>query len=237
MCACVRVRVMHVYVCVARADPVIRKSVVCESNQRYATVCEALWGGRRGGHGSECRCVWPLILVHKAVNHHNHHHHHSPLPLPPPPHHHLPPSSPLPLDVVRAYKSLTKEKEALDACLKVLSKPTPPVPSSLPSDVAPVTPDKMVGITKNADESYSTVDGEQATPKKEVESEGETRDSDGVQSGGEGGGALAEGQDSAVVLMRQVETLTRTISTLSEERSKLEMNYQKDKKALLVHRG
>ncbi|KAL5502593.1 hypothetical protein EMCRGX_G009393 [Ephydatia muelleri] len=136
-------------------------------------------------------------------------------------------------DVVRAYKSLTKEKEALDACLKVLSKPTPPVPSSLPSDVAPVTPDKMVGITKNADESYSTVDGEQATPKKEVESEGETRDSDGVQSGGEGGGALAEGQDSAVVLMRQVETLTRTISTLSEERSKLEMNYQKDKKALL----
>ena len=188
-----------------------------------------------------------LILVHKAVNHHNHHHHHSPLPPPPPPFTTTTttttttsppsPSSPLPLDVVRAYKSLTKEKEALDACLKVLSKPTPPVPSPLPSDVAPVTPDKMVGITKSADESYSTVDGEQATPKKEVESEGETRDSDGVQRGGEEGGALAEEQDSAVVLMRQVETLTRTISTLSEERSKLEMNYQKDKKALLVHWG
>ena len=93
-----------------------------------------------------------------------------------------------------------------------------------------VSPDKTEGIIKSADESASTVD-EQSSPKKGVESEGEKRGSDGIQGGGAEGGASAE------VLMCQVETLTRTISTLSEERGKLEMNYQKDKKALLVNRG
>ena len=134
--------------------------------------------------------------------------------------------------MVRAYKSLTKEKEALDASLKVLlpQKQLPPLPSPFQSPSHNKAED-----SRSTDEASCGTDVGQATPTKGVGPEAELKQGDGVEGGV--GGATTEGQGAAAVLMHQVETLTRTLSTLAEERGKLEMSYQKDKKVLLVRLG
>ena len=138
--------------------------------------------------------------------------------------------------MVRAYKSLTKEKEALDAGLRVLSlqkQPLPTVPSPLRPDVATPPLERSEDGTRSGDEG-SSAGGERDTPTKGAEPVTEAKQRDGIEEGGRGEGCgQAEGQEDTV-LVRQVGTLTRALSTLSEERTKLETSYQKDKKALLV---
>lgn len=150
-------------------------------------------------------------------------------------------------DVVRAYKGILKEKEALEASLKAL------------------------GQVKE-EEGEGEGGGGGGTSDAEKTSEVEEREGDGEGEGGEGGGRQSESEegehntsavtpekkviafahvatqkfdgqllfqppsDAAVVasLRQQLSTLTSSLQTLTVERAKMESGFQKDKKNLLV---
>lgn len=91
------------------------------------------------------------------------------------------------LDVVRAYKGLLKEKQALEASVKVLTA-------------------EKTGPTHKSEKKDCEVDEAENKEESEVET-----------------------------LRKQIKTLTLSLSTVTEEKSKMASNYQAEKKILKVN--
>ncbi|NXI94511.1 GCC1 protein, partial [Psophia crepitans] len=162
-------------------------------------------------------------------------------------------------DVVRAYKSLLKEKEALEASLKVLSVSHEAAvglsgaePASVASssssfadsadDRSSVHSEDSVGTATSADTaaSLASAKGEPgpeddkpaataSSPKLEETSGSES----GVStSSGDVSSAAGEADKRVLQLKTQLATLTSALSTVTQEKSRMEASYQADKKKM-----
>ncbi|XP_069718181.1 GRIP and coiled-coil domain-containing protein 1 [Phaenicophaeus curvirostris] len=162
-------------------------------------------------------------------------------------------------DVVRAYKSLLKEKEALEASLKVLSvsheadvglssvqlAPVTGSGSSFPDaadDQSSIHSEDSVGTATSADTaaSLASTKGE-AGPEDEkpgaaassLKSEETSGSESGVStSSGDASPAASETDRRVLQLKTQLATLTSALSTVTQEKSRMEASYQADKKKM-----
>ncbi|NWR81832.1 GCC1 protein, partial [Centropus unirufus] len=162
-------------------------------------------------------------------------------------------------DVVRAYKSLLKEKEALEASLKVLSvsheadaglSATHPAPSANSgSSFADATDDRSsvhsedsVGTATSADTaaSLASAKGEAGLEEEKAgatSSSLKSEEASGSESGvstssGEVSPAATEADRRLLQLKTQLATLTTSLSTVTQEKSRMEASYQADKKKM-----
>ncbi|NXY88711.1 GCC1 protein, partial [Alcedo cyanopectus] len=121
-------------------------------------------------------------------------------------------------DVVRAYKSLLKEKEALEASLRALSVPQDGTqPDSSPSSADPpaaTTGEEGAGSPPGGEEDGPP--GASCAPRAEE------------------GGVDAAGEPERRVqqLRAQLATLTSSLATVTQEKSRMEASYQADKKKM-----
>uniref|UniRef100_H3CCG4 GRIP and coiled-coil domain-containing protein 1 n=1 Tax=Tetraodon nigroviridis TaxID=99883 RepID=H3CCG4_TETNG len=145
-------------------------------------------------------------------------------------------------DVVRAYRSLLKEKEALEASLKVLSAShetdlsaqRPQQTSELLEDGCSLHSEDSVDTAASVDESSR---GEQS---EEEQAEPGGRSSSAVPDAGlsEGPeppappGPSAEGERRVAQLRSQLSTLTSALATVTQEKSRMEASFQADKRQL-----
>lgn len=162
-------------------------------------------------------------------------------------------------DVVIAYKSLINEKEALEASLKVLSasheadvglSSTQPVSVASSSssfadsadDKSSVHSEDSVGTATSADTaaSLASTKGEQgaedekpAAAASSLKSEETNGSESGVSTGsGDVPPAAAEADKRVLQLKTQLATLTSALSTVTQEKSRMEASYQADKKKM-----
>ncbi|XP_051468223.1 GRIP and coiled-coil domain-containing protein 1 [Apus apus] len=155
-------------------------------------------------------------------------------------------------DVVRAYKSLLKEKEALEASLKVLSvsheadvglggaQPAPgPGSSSSCADSADdrnsVHSEDSVGTAASADTAASLASAKgEAGPEEDkpvaTTSSPRSEEPGGSESGG--GEGAPEAERRVLQLKTQLATLTSALSTVTQEKSRMEASYQADRKKM-----
>lgn len=112
-------------------------------------------------------------------------------------------------DVVRAYKGLLKEKEALEASLSALAETSS---STKPSSDGSVQP-----AEGQLSESEGPADASPPTDPKESSTEGNTSE---------------DPED----LKKKVAALTSALNTLSSEKKRVETSFQNDKKRLLAER-
>ncbi|CAN8009181.1 unnamed protein product [Ixodes pacificus] len=109
-------------------------------------------------------------------------------------------------DLVRAYKGLQKEKDALEVSLKALTSQKPAEPQLSSSDVA---------VRKNVPERAD------ATPRASGNAE-------------EAGGSQADRADGGDQQQQdQLATLSQALSTLSEEKARVEAAFQGDRRRLI----
>ncbi|NWX16291.1 GCC1 protein, partial [Aegotheles bennettii] len=160
-------------------------------------------------------------------------------------------------DVVRAYKSLLKEKEALEASLKVLSvshevdaglsssQPVALVSSSSSfadsvDDRSSVHSEDSVGTATSADTaaSLASTKGE-AGPEEEkpVATSLKSEETSGSESGvstssGDVPPAAGDTDKRVLQLKTQLATLTSALSTVTQEKSRMEASYQADKRKM-----
>ncbi|NXV10323.1 GCC1 protein, partial [Cettia cetti] len=133
-------------------------------------------------------------------------------------------------DVVCAYKSLLKEKEALEASLKVLSvshegdlAAPPPAAGDSPDDRSSEHSEDSAGTAASADTAASAASGRgdeedkaAAPPPQDAE-----------------GGELGAGGDSERRLQQlkaQLGTLTGALATVTREKSRMEASYQAERR-------
>ncbi|NWU97661.1 GCC1 protein, partial [Upupa epops] len=162
-------------------------------------------------------------------------------------------------DVVRAYKSLLKEKEALEASLKVLSASHEAdvalsgaaLPGSdCADDRSSVHSEDSTGTAASADTaaSLASTKGEPGSEDDKpvantcsLKSEETSGSESGVStsSGGGGGGGDLPGVPAAsdadrrlLQLKTQLATLTSALSTVTQEKSRMEASYQADKRKM-----
>ncbi|NXP07496.1 GCC1 protein, partial [Thinocorus orbignyianus] len=158
-------------------------------------------------------------------------------------------------DVVRAYKSLLKEKEALEASLKVLSVSheadlglSGAVANSGSSfadpadDRSSVHSEDSVGTATSADTAASQAstkgeagpeDDKPAAASSSLKSEETSGSESGVStSSGDGSSAAGEADKRILQLKTQLATLTSALSTVTQEKSRMEASYQADKKKM-----
>ncbi|XP_040401046.1 GRIP and coiled-coil domain-containing protein 1 isoform X3 [Cygnus olor] len=162
-------------------------------------------------------------------------------------------------DVVIAYKSLINEKEALEASLKVLSASheadiglSSAQPASVASssssfadsadDKSSVHSEDSVGTATSADTaaSLASTKGEQGTEDEKpaaaapsLKSEETNGSESGVStSSGDVPPAAAEADKRVLQLKTQLATLTSALSTVTQEKSRMEASYQADKKKM-----
>ncbi|XP_054844071.1 GRIP and coiled-coil domain-containing protein 1 [Eublepharis macularius] len=149
-------------------------------------------------------------------------------------------------DVVRAYKSLLKEKEALEASLKVLSVSheadvgqrvghplglagSSPDPSddrtSVHSEDSAGTAASLASNRGEPGQEEERVAGTASPPKLEETSSSES----GVSSGG---GDPSEADRRLLQLKAQLATVTSALATVTQEKSRMEASYQADKKMM-----
>lgn len=143
-------------------------------------------------------------------------------------------------DVVRAYKSLLKEKEALEASLHVLS--TSQEPGTLSTDVEEPHDDQR---STHSDDSVDTAGslpsarGEETSEDERQEAAqhvGGVEEASGSESGvstasGDGGPSTTADTDRRMVqLKNQLATLTSALATVTQEKSRMEASYQADKR-------
>lgn len=114
-------------------------------------------------------------------------------------------------DVVRAYKGLLKEKEALESSLRALSTRTSTPSRDRSHDPIATSLNVTISEQENCTSDGETIDSQQSTTE-------------------EGGGIDLD----VGALQDQVSTLTQALSTVMEEKSKMEMSFQQDKKNLLT---
>uniref|UniRef100_A0A8C8VGG5 GRIP and coiled-coil domain-containing protein 1 n=1 Tax=Pelusios castaneus TaxID=367368 RepID=A0A8C8VGG5_9SAUR len=162
-------------------------------------------------------------------------------------------------DVVRAYKSLLKEKEALEASLKVLSvshetdvglsgAPLADVAGSSGSfadsadDRSSVHSEDSMGTATSVDTAASltstkgelgTEDERTATGAPLLKSEEASGSESGVSIGSGDVPAVANEADKRVLQLKtQLATLTSSLATVTQEKSRMEASYQADKKKM-----
>ncbi|CAN9508363.1 unnamed protein product [Ophioblennius macclurei] len=153
-------------------------------------------------------------------------------------------------DVVQAYKSLLKEKEALEASLKVLSVTqdldlnhqgvgaTAIIPE-LPDDGCSMHSEDSLDTAASVDMASETARGDQSE-EDQGESGGsvksEPEGSEGSAAGGESLQATplpnAEQDRRLTQLKSQLSTLTGALATVTQEKSRMEANFQADKRQL-----
>lgn len=154
-------------------------------------------------------------------------------------------------DVVRAYKSLLKEKEALEASVKVLSVsheadlglaggPAPALllPDAVDDRCSTHSEDSTGTATSlETTASLTSIKGEfgaeeargPAPPKSEEASGSES----GVSSSsGDGPPGPADGDKRLQQLKTQLATLTSSLATVTQEKSRMEASYLADKKKM-----
>ncbi|NWQ88253.1 GCC1 protein, partial [Burhinus bistriatus] len=162
-------------------------------------------------------------------------------------------------DVVRAYKSLLKEKEALEASLKVLSvsheadiglsgaQPVSVASSSSSfadsaDDRSSVHSEDSVGTATSADTAASLAstkgepgpeDDKPAAAASSLKSEETSSSESGIStSSGDVSSAASEADKRVLQLKTQLATLTSALSTVTQEKSRMEASYQADKKKM-----
>ncbi|XP_064297552.1 GRIP and coiled-coil domain-containing protein 1 [Phalacrocorax carbo] len=162
-------------------------------------------------------------------------------------------------DVVRAYKSLLKEKEALEASLKVLSVSheadiglSGAQPASVASssssfadsadDRSSVHSEDSVGTATSADTAASLAstkgepgpeDDKPTAATSSLKSEETSGSESGVStSSGDVPSAASEADKRVLQLKTQLATLTSALSTVTQEKSRMEASYQADKKKM-----
>ncbi|XP_065524250.1 GRIP and coiled-coil domain-containing protein 1 [Lathamus discolor] len=163
-------------------------------------------------------------------------------------------------DVVRAYKSLLKEKEALEASLKVLSvsheadvglsgaQPVSVVSSSssfadCADDRSSVHSEDSVGTAASADTaaSLASTKGEAgpeddklvAAASSSVKSEETSGSESGMStSSGDVPSAASEADKRVLQLKTQLATLTSALATVTQEKSRMEASYQAEKRKM-----
>ncbi|NWI63417.1 GCC1 protein, partial [Todus mexicanus] len=155
-------------------------------------------------------------------------------------------------DVVRAYKSLLKEKEALEASLKVLSvsheadaglggaQPAPGADSA--DDRSSVHSEDSAGTAASVDTAASLAstrgeagseDDKPAAAAASVKSEETSGSESGVStSSGEAPAVAGEADRRVLQLKTQLATLTSALATVTQEKSRMEASYQADKKKM-----
>uniref|UniRef100_A0A3B1JLE6 GRIP and coiled-coil domain-containing protein 1 n=1 Tax=Astyanax mexicanus TaxID=7994 RepID=A0A3B1JLE6_ASTMX len=175
-------------------------------------------------------------------------------------------------DVVRAYKSLLKEKEALEASLNVLTvsqevdlslhshdppssgctgKAECPPPTDLVDDHCSIHSEDSVDTAASVDTATSvTSSSTKGDPLEEDQSglgEGSViQQSEDTQSGSESGvssgssagvdqpvaSAVAEVDRRVIQLKSQLSTLTNSLATVTQEKSRMEASFQADKRKM-----
>ncbi|XP_078091818.1 GRIP and coiled-coil domain-containing protein 1 [Mustelus asterias] len=159
-------------------------------------------------------------------------------------------------DVVRAYKSLIKEKEALEASLKVLSV-SQEVDKSL-QNVGPGSTASDLGDDQSSvhsEDSAGTMNSMDTAASLTNSTKGELNDEDkssvelvagGTSSpkseeanGSESGISVGSGEqqshsdtDKMIQLKSQLATLTNALATVTQEKSRMEASYLTDKKKM-----
>ncbi|KAM3926252.1 GRIP and coiled-coil domain-containing protein 1 isoform 1-T2 [Leptodactylus fuscus] len=143
-------------------------------------------------------------------------------------------------DVVRAYKSLLKEKEALEASLHVLS--TSQEPGTLSTDVEEPHDDQHSTHSEDSVDTAGslpsarggeTSEDERLEPAQHI---GGIEEASGSESGvstasGDGGPSTSADTDKRIVqLKNQLATLTSALATVTQEKSRMEASYQGDKR-------
>ncbi|NXE71330.1 GCC1 protein, partial [Calcarius ornatus] len=138
-------------------------------------------------------------------------------------------------DVVHAYKSLLKEKEALEASLKALSVShdgelavPPPAAGDSPDDRSSEHSEDSAGTAASADTAASPPRGDEedkpaaaASPRAEE------------PSGAEGGEPCAgEPERRLQQLKAQLATLTGALATVTQEKSRMEASYQAERRQM-----
>lgn len=158
-------------------------------------------------------------------------------------------------DVVRAYKSLLKEKEALEASIKVLSVSheadvgladgQPPGPLTCPDNVddrcsthsedstgTATSLDTAASLTSTKGE-FGVEDDRQARGPPPPKSEEASGSESGVSSSsGDGSSACGEVDKRLHQLKTQLATLTSALATVTQEKSRMEASYLADKKKM-----
>lgn len=162
-------------------------------------------------------------------------------------------------DVVRAYKSLLAEKEALEASLKVLSVshetdaglggPPPPGAAHSAVSLADCADDRSSAHSEDSTGTATSVDtaaslasakGELGTDDERtgaggppLKSEEASESESGVStSSGDVPGAASETDKRVLQLKTQLATLTSSLATVTQEKSRMEASYQADKKKM-----
>ncbi|XP_051911019.1 GRIP and coiled-coil domain-containing protein 1 [Hippocampus zosterae] len=116
-------------------------------------------------------------------------------------------------DVVQAYKSLMKEKEALEASLKVLST----------SQFADVNRCERPALLQ---------DGARAGADAAEEDAAEGASTCGSEAGGAAAARDGQAERRELQLKAQVGTLTAALATVTQEKSRMEASFQADKRQL-----
>ncbi|KAM8982223.1 GRIP and coiled-coil domain-containing protein 1 [Sarcophilus harrisii] len=151
-------------------------------------------------------------------------------------------------DVVRAYKSLLKEKEALEASLKVLSASHEADGAGLTAGQLPGLPpadavddrgsthsEDSTGTATSLDTSASltSAKGDPALEEERPPAEASGSESGVSSSSGDApAGGAGEADKRIHQLKTQLATLTSSLATVAQEKSRMEASYQADKKKM-----
>lgn len=159
-------------------------------------------------------------------------------------------------DVVRAYKSLLKEKEALEASIKVLSvsheadlglagvqPPGLPFPDSVDDRCSTHSEDSTGTATSlETAASISSTKGEFAVIDDDRPARGapllKSEEASGSESGvssssGDGSSGAGDGGDKRLQQLKtQLATLTSSLATVTQEKSRMEASYLADKRKM-----
>ncbi|NWT08878.1 GCC1 protein, partial [Vireo altiloquus] len=147
-------------------------------------------------------------------------------------------------DVVRAYKSLLKEKEALEASLKVLSVShegdlaPPPAGDSL-DDRSSEHSEDSAGTATSADTAASVTSATSATSansaKGDVAQEEDKPSQRAEEPSSSESGDFSAGSESERRLLQlkaQLATLTSALATVTQEKSRMEASYQAERRQM-----
>ncbi|XP_076578860.1 GRIP and coiled-coil domain-containing protein 1 [Chaetodon auriga] len=160
-------------------------------------------------------------------------------------------------DVVRAYKSLLKEKEALEASLKVLTvnqevdlnqqAQDTTTNSELPEDGCSLHSEDSVDTAASVDTPSETTRGDQSeedqgepggrsssvTPRSEPDAGGSESSIVGVEQQQQATPPSSSEADRRVAQLKsQLSTLTGALATVTQEKSRMEASFQADKRQL-----
>ncbi|NXP95800.1 GCC1 protein, partial [Passerina amoena] len=136
-------------------------------------------------------------------------------------------------DVVHAYKSLLKEKEALEASLKALSVShdgelavAPPAAGDSPDDRSSEHSEDSAGTAASADTAAGPPRGDEedkaaAAPSPRAE-----------EPSGAEGGEPCEPERRLQQLKAQLATLTGALATVTQEKSRMEASYQAERRQM-----